>query len=355
MSTNDPNSNPTALFAEGHKLAGCYVLIRQLSAESGAEVWLAQDEVLGKNVSLHFIPDAVRQDTQALQALRQDIKRDRQLVHPNILRVYDLVEEPDWAAISMDASDGESLAAVIERQPHKRLKVAQIQSWIVQLVQTLDDAHKINVLHRDIAPANLLLTPAGKVIVTDFGISRVVQDALNRAGGGEKPRMAYVSPQLLDGDAAARTDDVYSLGAVLYALLTGAPPFVGENLGQQIRAGLAPANVVQALRKEGLGVPPEWQKIIAGCLEKSPEVRPQSAAEVARRLATEGVEAAAAGVAPVNVPIEPARPAPAETPVKKQAEPAPKHAEPAPKHTEASPEVASKEPESIKSSAFVPP
>jgi serine/threonine protein kinase len=367
VNTNDPNPTPdtpaaATSFAEGQRLAGCYVLTRRLASGHGAEVWLAQDEVLGKNVSLHFIPEAVRQDAGALQALRQDIKRDRQLVHPDILRVYDLVEEPDWAAISMDAAEGESLSLEIEKQPEKRFRIAQVRSWAVQLAQTIDDAHKINVLHRDITPSNLLLTPAGKMIVANFGISRVIQDALARAGGGESSRLAYVSPQLLDGQAPARTDDVYSLGAVLYALLTGAPPFVGQDLGAQIRVGLAPADALQALRKENLAIPPEWQKVIVGCLEKAPEARPQTAAEVARRLAAEGTEPAPAVVAVANAPIKP-EPAPASIaatpPAKKAAETAPvkKTIElvPVEKVPEPTQEPVEKEPAGSKSPAFAPP
>ena len=367
VSANEPNpksDTPTATtsFAEGQKLAGCYLLTRRLAGGRGAEVWLAHDEVLGKDVSLHFVPDVVRQDARALQELRQDIKRDRQLVHPNILRVYELLEEPDWVAISMDVSEAESLAALLERQPDKRFKIGQVQSWAVQLAQTIDDAHKINVLHRDITPSNILLTSAGKVLVANFGISRVIQDALGRAGGGEIPRMAYVSPQLLDGHAPARTDDVYALGAVLYAMLTGTPPFIGQDLAGQIRAGLAPAVALRALRKEGLGVPQEWQKIIVSCLEKSPEVRPQSAAEVAKRLAAAGVEPAAVEVAAASPAVarEPevasVAKAPAGQSVKESA-PREKKREDAP--AQQAPETAGepvrKESDGLKSPAFSPP
>src|SRR5688572_32449758 len=90
--------------------------MRRLEVGTGAEVWLANDEVLGKDVSLHFAPEVIRKDNRALQELRLDIKKNRQLIHPNILRVYDLVEEPEWVAISMDAFEGESLAARFDRQ-----------------------------------------------------------------------------------------------------------------------------------------------------------------------------------------------------------------------------------------------
>ena len=85
----------------GQKLAGCYVLAREISSESGLSVWLAQDEVLGKEVSLHFIPASVVKDERGMAELRQEVKRNRQLIHPNILRIYDFVEDAGVAAISM--------------------------------------------------------------------------------------------------------------------------------------------------------------------------------------------------------------------------------------------------------------
>ena len=114
MNTNDSDSAknpplPAPRFSEGQKLAGCYELKRRVAGVD--EVWLAHDEVLGKDVSLHFIPAAVLGDAAAMNELRREVKRTRQLIHPNILRVYDLVEDADWVAISMDAFDGESLAA----------------------------------------------------------------------------------------------------------------------------------------------------------------------------------------------------------------------------------------------------
>jgi serine/threonine protein kinase/formylglycine-generating enzyme required for sulfatase activity len=359
VSTTDPNSpqaasSPSLTLAEGKKLAGCYALTRRLTIKDGTEVWLAHDEVLGKDVSLHFVPEAVRKDSRALQELRVDIKRNRQLIHPNILRVYDLVEEPDWVAISMDTFDGESLAQRLSRQAGQGSKVADAKAWVEQLARTLEEAHKINVLHRDLTPSNLLLTSAGKLVVTNFGISRTIHDALARGGAGEHADVAYESPQVLDGKAAAKTDDVYSLGAVLYAVLTGKPPFTGKDLAQQVRAGL-PAAALDALRKDDAPAP--WQATIAACLDKNPEARPQSAAEVARRLAGGGGETGAVvpAVAPaVKSPaIEPARESapPATAPAAKPAiEPvASKSTEPAAKEVKkesaASPSTAPAQPQ----------
>lgn len=308
VSTNDPTSSPDTAapngFTEGQTLAGCYALLRRLDAGKGPEIWVANDDVLGKDVTLHFLVPAVAKDSKALQDLRQEIKRARQLIHPQILRVYDLIDEPEWAAISMNAFEGQSVAALQEKQPGRRFAAGAIEPWVYQLLLTVEDAHKIQFLHRDLAPQNIFLTPGGQMLVANFGISRVIQDALARHGQVDEARRAFASPQVLEGQAPARTDDVYSLGAVLYALLAGTPPPAGGE--------------VAALEK--LEVPAAWRQAIAASLQKSPEARPQTAGEFLKRLKEGGAApAAAAPVAPV-APAAPAAPAaPVTTPAPAEA------------------------------------
>lgn len=289
VSTTEPNPSSTpppapAPRSAGDKLAGCYSLTGRLDLGAEAEVWLASDEVLGKDVSLHFIPEAVRKDAKALQELRVDIKRNRQLIHPNILRIYDLVEEPEWVAISMDAFEGESFAQAMLASAGKKRPPEEIKGLVDQLTSTLEEAHKINVLHGGLAPKNVFVAPTGKLLVSSFGISRTVREAEMRAGGGENPEVAYQSPQSFEGAAPTRADDIYSLGAVLYALVSGKAPFTGADVAKQVQAGISP-EALSVLQNEELGLPVSWRETIAACLSKDPGARPQSAAEVATRLA----------------------------------------------------------------------
>ena len=293
MNTDDSNSSknppaPTPRFSEGQKLAGCYGLKRRLAGADETEIWLAHDEVLGKDVSLHFVPAVLLGDAAAMNELRREVKRTRQLIHPNILRVYDLVEDADWAAISMDAFDGESLAARLAK-PDGGFEIAEMQPWVAQLCQTLEDAHKINVVHRDVSPGNVFLGGEGKVFVANFGISRCIADAVSRISGKQGSRLAACSPQQLDGTAATRLDDVYAVGALLFQALTGRLPFIGDDVPGQIRAA-APQAVSSLRGKDAAPVPAAWEKTITACLEKKAEARPQSAAEITRRLLATGAE-----------------------------------------------------------------
>ncbi|MCE9608994.1 MAG: SUMF1/EgtB/PvdO family nonheme iron enzyme [Chthoniobacter sp.] len=276
-------------FAEGQKLAGAYVLKQRI--ESGdAEVWRAYDDVLGKEVSLYFIPAKIAGDAEAMRGLRQEIKRARQLIHPNILRVYDLVADVDWAAISMDAHEGQSLATKLSRAEGRGLDAGALQPWLGQLFQTMDDAHKINVLHRDFSPKNLLLGKDGKLLVQNFGFGRVLADAKARIAGKSDSAAAARSPQQLRGEAATPLDDIYAIGAVLYEALTGQPPRAGKDISEQMLSTKA---------KSAAPVPESWVTTITACLAEAPEARPQSAGEIGSRL---GAVAPVVEAAPVAEP-----------------------------------------------------
>ncbi|HEX8312488.1 MAG TPA: SUMF1/EgtB/PvdO family nonheme iron enzyme [Chthoniobacteraceae bacterium] len=305
MTTTEDNSSTPALpeFHEGQKLAGCYVLRRKV--EAGADlIWLAYDEALGKDVSLHFLPPAVRSDARAMDELRQAIKRNRQLIHPNILRVYDFIEEAGWAAISMDWFEGESLAALRQKNPSGVFEPSALKPWLAQLCQTLEDAHKIQLIHRALSPATIFLDQQGRVLVANFGISRVVNEALARVRqpGTPEPGLAAMSPQQLDGERPTPADDIYSLGILFHELLAGSAPFTTGELVPQIRKTV-PALLSarrSELKKGEEGIPGAWDKTVATCLEKSAEQRPKSMSEVASKLDLGKLSAATP--APIVVP-----------------------------------------------------
>ncbi len=310
----------------GQKLAGCYVLGREISSESRLSVWLAQDEVLGKEVSLHFIPASVLNDERGMAELRQEVKRNRQLIHPNILRIYDFVEDAGVAAISMDRFDGESLATLLAKKG--KFEAGEIRAWIQQIAGTLDDAHRVQLFHRDLAPANIYVKPSGGVFVTNFGVARCVRDAMERTQSlsSEELHMAYMSPQQLDGEKPAKSDDVYGLGVLAFELLSGKVPFSGPDVVPSIRTA-PPTMIAEAL---GSAVPLEWETFAAECLSKVPDLRPASCGAAlqllevkqdsseAAPLTLAAVEAIAAqGQIDESAPAE-TEPVPVENPAAKQ-------------------------------------
>ena len=299
-------TNAGSALTEGTKIGGCYVLRKDLSKAGESPVWLASDEVLGKDVTLHFVPAAVAADARAMTELRQEVKRNRQLIHPNILRVYDFVEDGNHVAISMDAFVGESLQDLLRRKGC--LDPDDLKPWIAQLAETLADAHRIQLFHRDLAPANLYLRPNGGLLVANFGVSRVILNSLERAGlaKGAAARLSYLSPQQLDGERPSASDDIYGFGVLMHELLGGARPFAGEDLVPQIRKAIpAPVADLRAAAGATAPVPASWAKLIAGCLQKTPETRPRNLADLLALLGQDSGPARASAEAAVVEKVAP--------------------------------------------------
>jgi len=251
-------------------------------------VWRAHDNVLGEDVALKFLPDLVRWDQAALRELKAETRRARTLTHPNIVRIHDLIEDVSGAAISMEFVEGRTLTEVRLERPHGVLEPADILPWLGQLCSALDYAHaEAKIVHRDLKPANLLLTAEGRIKVTDFGVARSLVDTMSRVSTwAPSGTLLYMSPQQAMGEPPSPADDLYSLGALLYELITGKPPFHTGNVQSQINLR-QPDSLAQRRRTFGLpagDVPAAWEKSLAACLAKKPEDRPASAGVLAIRL-----------------------------------------------------------------------
>ncbi len=268
-----------------------YRLKAELGRGGMGVVWRAEDTKLQREVALKFLPELVVRDREAMADLAAETRRLLDLTHPNIVRVYDLVEDGDRAAISMELVDGGSLAERKLQQPDRCFTTDTLAPWIAQLCSALDYAHqKVRIVHRDLKPLNLLINTHGDLKVVDFGISRSLLNSGTRLSTEVKSSsvsLGYAGPQQLLGETAAVTDDIYSLGASLYELLTGKPPFFEGDIITQLREVVPPS---MTARRAALGVtgretiPPQWEKTIAACLAKKAGDRPQSAGEVAERL-----------------------------------------------------------------------
>jgi serine/threonine protein kinase/Tfp pilus assembly protein PilF len=252
-------------------------------------VWLARDEELERNVALKFLPDVMIQDRSLLDQLKRETKRCLELTHPHIVRIHDFVHDERSGCISMEYVDGETLSNLRAGKEQKVFEPHEIAGWITQLCEALDYAHnRARVIHRDLKPANLMVNQRGDLKITDFGIARSLADSATRltAEQGRSGTLVYMSPQQLSGERGTHLDDIYSLGATIYELLTSKPPFYSGNIDRQICERVAPPMTER--RKEfsiePASVPQIWENTIAACLVKDPSQRPQSAVDVAQRL-----------------------------------------------------------------------
>src|SRR2546423_3406189 len=275
--------------ASGQKVFGRYTLVKVLGRGGMGIVWLACDEELERNVALKFLPDLMIRDRAVFDQLKGETKRCLELTHPHIVRIHDFVHGERSGCISMEFIDGETLSNLRTEKEQKVFEPDEIASWTSQLCDALDYAHDhAKCIHRDLKPANLMVNQRGDLKVSDFGIARTLGDSVSRLTmeQGRSGTLVYMSPQQLDGERGTHLDDIYSLGATLYDLLTSKPPFYSGNIDRQIHERVA-SSMTERRKEfdiEPALVPPLWEDAIAACLAKDPSRRPQSAAEVAQRL-----------------------------------------------------------------------
>ena len=283
-----------------------YALESRVGRGGMGVVWRAHDELADEAVALKFLADVIMRDAVAVDDLRQETTRARRLVHDHIARINDFMRDHRFATISMEYVDGETLERSRLAQPGGVFSVATLAPLVGQLCLALDYAHRTaNIAHGDLKPANVLVTSEGTVKIIDFGIARSLRAARLRftseSGRGRESNF-YLSPQQLDGGGPAAADDIYALGAMVYELLTGKPPFTADDIASQIRSAEAP--LMAACRAEsgmaGEPIPSAWETTIAACLAKDPAGRPSSAGEIARLLGIVGGRPAAAEPLPVD-------------------------------------------------------
>ncbi|PYK32492.1 MAG: hypothetical protein DME54_15845, partial [Verrucomicrobia bacterium] len=283
-------------FTSGQRLFSRYTLVKILGRGGMGIVWLAHDEELERDVALKFLPDLLIHDAAVLSNLKRETRRCLELTHKNIVRIYDFVHDERSGCISMEYVDGDTLSSLRCDKERKVFEAAELSDWMSQLCDALDYAHNYaRIIHRDLKPANLMVNQRGELKVSDFGIARSLGDSTSviTMAGGRSGTLAYMSPQQLEGERGTHLDDIYSLGATVYELLTSKPPFYVGDINRQIREKILPSMTER--RKEfdieAEPIPAVWEEWVAACLAKDPRRRPQSVTEIARQLQMPSPEA----------------------------------------------------------------
>lgn len=295
--TRDPDRAPSGPDAAPAPAVyfGRYRVVRELGRGGMGVVFLAHDELLGIPVALKLLPPEVVQDAEAIAELRAEVLRGIALTHPGIVRIYTFEKDEAHAAIVMEYVDGASLAELKQAQPGHCYDAEQLLPWIEQLCAALAYAHtEAKLVHRDLKPRNLMITAAGRLKVADFGIAASLSETSSRVSqlrsGPSSGTPAYMSPQQVMGARPSVQDDIYALGATLFELLSGKPPFFRGNILAQVQEA-TPPSVAERRAERGVTncrpVPSAWEAAIARCLEKEPEKRPASAMEVLALLQAE--------------------------------------------------------------------
>lgn|GEM_PF-2483415 len=277
----------------GQKVGGGrYTLIQFLGKGGMGIVWLAKDERLGETLALKLLPAQISGDPVALDDMRRETLKSRRLTHPNIIRIHDIFEaETEPCFISMEYVDGPNLSRLRLQQPDRLFAWDYLAPLVRQLCDGLDYAHGEKVIHRDLKPANMMLDSRGRLKLADFGIAAVVSDSMSRVSlkHSTSGTVAYMSPHQMNGQRPTPADDIYSLGATLYELLTSRPPFYRGDIINQVQ-NIEPQSLAERLAELELAneIPLAVGDVVMACLAKDPTQRPPSAGAVAEWMGLQG-------------------------------------------------------------------
>lgn len=261
---------------EGKVYGGRYRLIKRIATGGMGEVWQAQDDVILRQVAIKILKQQYLGDPDFVERFRTEAKHAAMINHDGIANVYDYGEDEGSAYLVMELVPGEALSSILERE--KTLPEQQVISIIVQTALALDAAHREGLVHRDIKPGNLLITPEGNVKITDFGIARVANQASLTQTGQVMGTVQYLAPEQATGKPASASGDIYSLGIVAYEALAGRRPFKGET-----QMAIAMAQINETPPPLSSELDPKLVKLVMDCMAKKPDQRPHSSLELAAR------------------------------------------------------------------------
>ena len=273
--TLQASARPEAMFGlePGQRLGERFLIERSIGHGGMGAVYLARDERLGEAVALKIMHGMALLDPAAGDRLRREASAARRISHVNVVKIHDVGDDRGHLFLSMEYVDGQSLKQLINR--HGVLPLERVRDYISQICEGLAAAHAQGVVHRDLKPGNVIVTPDQRVKIIDFGLARVANLEGMTATGMLLGTPEYMAPEQIKGGAIDGRTDLYSLGALTYHALTGRPPFTGEtpiavSLAQATETPIAPSKLRPGLSEA-------WDAFVLRAMSKNRDERFESA------------------------------------------------------------------------------
>jgi len=264
---------PVEELTRGTTFASRYEIIEELGKGGMGEVYRVEDKKIKEEVALKLIKPEIALDKKTIERFSNELKMARKIAHRNVCKMYDLGEEKGTPYITMEYVPGEDLKSFIRRS--EQLTAGKSISIAKQVCDGLEEAHKLGVIHRDLKPSNIMIDKEGNAHIMDFGIARSVTGKGITGAGVMIGTPEYMSPEQVDGKETDQRSDIYSLGVMLYEMVTGRVPFEGETpLGIAMKHK---SEMPKDPREINAQIPEDLSHSILKCLQKDKESRYQSA------------------------------------------------------------------------------
>jgi len=267
---------PKEELTRGTTLANRYEIIEELGKGGMGRVYRVEDTKLKQEVALKLIKPEIARDKKTIERFRNELKLARNIRHKNVCGMYDLGETEGAHFITMEYIRGEDLKSFIHRSG--QLAVGTAVRIAKQVCEGLSEAHKLGVVHRDLKSSNIMIDKEGNVRIMDFGIARSLEAKGITGAGMMIGTPEYMSPEQVEGKKVDQRSDIYSLGIILYEMVTGRVPFEGETPFSI--AFKHKSEIPRNPKEVNAQIPEDLSRVILKCLEKDKELRYQSAGEV---------------------------------------------------------------------------
>ena len=270
------------MLSKGQKINNRYEIVKSIGEGGMANVYLANDKILDRKVAVKVLRGDLSSDDRFIRRFQREALSVSNLSHPNIVEVYDVGEEDSEYYIVMEYIEGKTLKQLLKKR--ESLTLTEVIDIMTQLTDGIAHAHESYIIHRDIKPQNIMIQDDGRIKITDFGIAMALNATQLTQTNSVMGSVHYLPPEQASGKGATVKSDIYSMGILMYELLTGTVPFKGDNAVEIALKHMK--DKIPSIRKQDPSIPQSVENILMKATAKNPRNRYDSAREMHDDLVT---------------------------------------------------------------------